>query len=217
VKPIIFNTVMVRAILDERKTQTRRIVKPQPTNSKETFGVVTFSTCSKDIGCFGFGSGNKFNTFIKPPYQVGEILWVRETWAQTWTPCSNDTGFVYKADGEPPTFPYWGNASQCKDEVWIPSIHMPREAARIFLKVTNVRVERLQDISEEDAKAEGIYSYWAEPHRDGAPFIGASKEIGADLCCTRIEAFSQKWDSIYGNWMENPWAWVIEFEKVDKP
>jgi hypothetical protein len=98
---------------------------------------------------------------------------------------------------------------------------MPREAARIFLRVTDVRVERVQDISEEDAKAEGIVSYWAEPHRDDAPFIGAAKELGADLCLTRREAFQQLWNHInakrgYG-WDTNPWVWVYTFERTEKP
>ena len=85
---------------------------------------------------------------------------------------------------------------------------MPKESARIWLEVTNVRVERVQEISEEDAKAEGIRSYWAEPHRNDPPFIGAAKELGKDLCSTRTKAFSQIWDGLnakrgYG-WDTNP-------------
>ncbi len=105
------------------------------------------------------------------------------------------------------------------DVRWKSSHFMPRSAARLFLKVKSIRVERLQDITEEDARREGIKSYWAEPHRDVAPFIGTAKEIGEDLCSTRREAFQQLWDFLnskrgYG-WDLNPWVWVIEFERIN--
>jgi len=209
-KPILFNTEMVRAILDGRKTVTRRIIDIDIVNNcdKESDGtLLDYQNCCGD--------------FIEPTrlcrYKVGDILYVRETFANTWRPDSEDIGFVYKADGIPQKFPYWGNV-QYKEEVWIPSIHMPKEAARIFLKVTNVRVERLQDITEQQVVNEGIKSYWAEPHTDTPPFIGI------DLCHTRIKAFKQLWNSTIKkqdigkyDWSSNPYVWVIEFERVDKP
>lgn len=110
-----------------------------------------------------------------------------------------EEGFVYRADGEPSEFPYWGNSKQCKDKVWRPSIHMPKSAARIFLKVKGVRVEKLQGLDYQGALGEGIVGY------DG----WTSK-------------FKELWDStlkkeqlgLYG-WNSNPWVWVIEFERID--
>lgn len=184
--PILFSAPMVQAILAGRKTQTRRVIKlPSWSISDwqhfETNGKTAKTICEK-TGC---------EADIQCPYgKPGDILWVRETWQLL------PSGF----DEIPPEYNYIYAAShQLSDECtrWRPSIHMPRAACRLFLRVKNVRVERLQDISEEDAKAEGITSYWAEPHKDVAPFIGAVKEIGADLCSTRREAFEQLWDSIY--------------------
>jgi hypothetical protein len=126
-KPILFNTEMVRAILDGRKTVTMGVIKEQLIEEKSTLrGIEEY----------------KQLMLLRAKYQKGDILYVRETFANTWTPDSNDIGYIYKADGKPSSFPYWGNEKQCKDEVWIPSMHMPKEAARIFLKVTDVRVER---------------------------------------------------------------------------
>lgn len=194
-KPILFNGDMVKAILEGRKTQTRRVIKPQP-------------GCIQGDSCYKYNPFTEFEE-IKSRYQVGDVLYVRETFGK-----DKYGKYHYRAEyPEHDCEPY---------PIWHPSIHMPREAARIFLKVTNIKVERLWDISEEDAKAEGITSYWAEPHRDVAPFIGAAKEVGADLCSTRCEAFEQLWNSTvkkqdldkYG-WSANPWVWVIEFEKVE--
>lgn len=202
-KPILFSTPMVKAILDGRKTQTRRVIKidDAPENWKISIaGTSIVRTEPYDVKL--------------PRYAAGDILWVRETWAQTWTPDSNDIGFVYKADGKPAAFPYWGNVKQCKDEVWIPSIFMPKEAARIFLRVKNVRVERVQEITENDAKNEGVKdpydyqepSYYDQPHVRGM-------EINKS-------AFAGLWDSLkakrgYG-WEANPWVWVYGFEEITK-
>lgn len=124
-KPILFNTQMVRAILDGRKTCTRRIVKPQP-------------TAHYGVQC------------IKPPYQPGDILYVRETWSLRF----DGEKYFYRADKN--TSREEKRLLDYNDVKWRPSIHMPKEAARIWLKVTNVRVERLQDISGEDLIKEGI-------------------------------------------------------------
>ncbi|MDP4119281.1 MAG: morphogenetic protein [Bacillota bacterium] len=210
--PMLFNTDMVRAILEGRKTQTRRIIKdiPESTHRTEFDGKMLEAF-------YGFHTGSAFadgSKYIKPPCQVGDVIWVRETWWKGDLLDDSDNvverGVVlYKADI--PNIPGWPDW----EYKWSPSIHMPRSAARLFLKVKDVRVEKLQDITEEGTKAEGIVSYWTEPHRDVAPFIGRAKEIGEDLCLTRLEAFSQLWDSIYKNWNDNPYVWVIEFERMN--
>jgi len=183
-RPILFNTEMVKAILEGRKTQTRRIIKPQPTQKID----------SKEIW---FNSGKSLD---KPPCKVGDTIWVRETWQES--ECFDFAvkgGYAYLAN----EFEY--ELSQEYQIKWRPSIHMPRKAARLFLKVTNVRCERLQEITNSDIRAEG------------------AAEFG---CVTHRLNFQNLWDSIYapkgygfGNehtygWLENPWVWVIEFERM---
>lgn len=192
VKPILFNTEMVRAILDGRMTQARRLIKPQPTNPRHN-----------NVGWLGWDDGHGYR--MKPPCEVGDILWVRETWQYVYTcddydKCIEITGrYVYFADDSMP-FTYWvdTDTGEHKDQMpWRPSIHMPREAARIFLRVTDVRVERLQDIDDDGVVAEGL-------------------EIGAQ--------FDELWnrtvkksDRAKFGWENNPWVWVIEFERCEKP
>ena len=214
VLPILFNTEMVRAILDGRKSCTRRVIKPQP-DEKHTYplGFVTDSTEKKEVGCFGFGIGEYGGSiqYAKPPYQPGDILYVRETWCGLPV---NEAGhmrghtiYYYKADGE-----LRPKGWRC---TWHPSIHMPKEAARIWLKVTDVRVERLQEITEECAKKEGAI--------DNRGFIH-SPDNEYDSVHTAREHFAEIWDSTikksdldrYG-WNANPWVWVIEFERCEKP
>lgn len=138
IKPILFNSEMVRAILDGRKSCTRRVLKPQP-DEKHTYPLdfVTDSTEKKEVGCFGFGIDEYGGSiqYAKPPYQPGDILYVRETWSPVFV---RPRRYLYKVE--------------CKEGEnlpikWHPSIHMPKEATRIWLKVTDVRVERLQDIT----------------------------------------------------------------------
>jgi hypothetical protein len=208
VKPILFNTDMVRAILDGRKTQTRRIMKPQPIleNRLWKLGDAGWSDNIK-----GFHPVPCHSLFNRVPYQPGDILYVRETWMNPCEElCRNDTecdgciygkGYRYKAD-------YRIDDSI---EKWHPSIHMPKEAARIWLRVTDVRVERLQEITSTQICQEGVeveipYSLY--------PLSEEEKRY----------AFSQLWNSIvkksdldrYG-WAADPWVWVIEFERIEKP
>lgn len=197
VLPILFNTEMVRAILDGRKTCTRRVIKAQP-DEKHTFplGFVTGSTEAKELGCFGFGTNENGGSiqFVKPPYQAGDILYVRETFHE------DEDCIFYKADNEKLT----GYRNMRGENVvvkWRPSIHMRKETTRIWLKVTDVRVERLQDMTDDDAEAEGCFDY-------------TSTALG----------FPDVWDSTikksdidrYG-WDANPYVWVIEFERCEKP
>lgn len=221
IKPILFNTEMVRAILDGRKTQTRRVVK-------EFAGEEILSVSASDgteIGKYGRDGwrgklpdrhdGNTYCVEAKPPCKVGDILWVRETWGKL-TECDvfppyepNEERFIYRADiGDPDHF-------QAK---WHPSIHMPREAARIFLRVMDVRVERLQDITEEQAVMEGFSAGCFEI--SGGP-LGVEDDPET---WTAVEVFDDLWNStikpkdrdIYG-WYANPWVWVITFERCERP
>lgn len=220
VLPILFNTEMVRAILDGRKTVTRRLVKPQPTERL---------ICGQNW--------DKLLVAAAAPYQPGDILYVRETWHKYKKRVGNGEG-CYIAE----FYEYKSSIANSEDanEPWKPSIHMPKEAARIFLKVKDVRVERLQEITEEQAKAEGIREYskdgklwkyavtddwWIEYHHKYRKFFTGS--WWHDMPRTAKEAFHHLWNSTLGrrdtpewyanNWSGNPWVWVIEFERCEKP
>lgn len=190
IKPILFNTEMVRAILEGRKSCTRRINKDANDyvvpdmdfydSDKRTYAVHNYADKEHT---------DKLSIAERTcPICPSDILYVRESYSEL------SFGYVYKADGE--NIDHLGNVIK-----WHPSIHMPKEAARICLKVTNVRVERLQDMTDDDAEAEGCFDY-------------TSTELG----------FPDVWDSTikksdldsYG-WDANPWVWVIEFERCEKP
>lgn len=168
IKPILFNTEMVRAIMDGRKSCTRRLVKPQP-DEKHTFplGFVTDSTEKKEVGCFGFGINEYGGSiqYAKPQYQPGDILYVWETWErfECWNCEGDERGNCPKEPKESVLdktcgcYMYRATDEISGDAKWHPSIHMPKEAARIWLKVTNVRVERLQEIAEAQTEEEGFY------------------------------------------------------------
>lgn len=194
IKPILFNAEMVRAILDGRKACTRRILKGAiPFDEKaEYWNVLKKGEWSGPI-CVEY--------FIKQcsPYQPGDLLYVRETFMQAAAHT-----FWYKADD---------NSWIPEGLHWHPSIHMPKEAARIWMKVTDVRVERLQDITDDGAKAEG--ANWKN-----------GKNVGWEekMRRTAVERFAEIWEStikksdkhIHG-WNANPYVWVIEFERCEKP
>ena len=187
-KPILFSTPMVQAILAGRKTMTRRVIKfPEGLTGSHQVGE----------------SGNPKNPLglmwvcgiKRPKYQPGDILWVRETWVKGGS-------YFYKATD---------NGLFDENVKWRPSIHMPREAARIFLRVTGVRVERVQDITPYDA--------WCEGCRIGNSFPWEEHIPELQQQCRDI-VFSDLWDNInakrgYG-WETNPWVWVYEFERVDE-
>lgn len=181
-RPILFNASMVRAILEGRKTQTRRIVKP------------------KHIPLID----NLIDNWENRPFPYGkpsDRFWVKETWAQDL-----HGEIFYAAD-------YLNNPSII--EKWKPSIFMPRKIARILLEISNIRVERLQEMTEGDAKAEGVYEYspghgtwWAKDPKDGQGFGPWGFAKGA---------YSEVWESINGkdSWDKNPWVWVIEFKRIE--
>lgn len=214
VLPILFNTDMVRAILDDRKTATRRVIKHPPHPDmpdnhnyckmplwmrigKNEYGFRTLHYMDV-IEQNPFKQTRYFESLA--PYEKGDILYVRETWCNLNTlscPC-----YYYKASDNLPEWAFGG---------WNPSIHMPKEAARIWIKVKDVRVERLHDITEEQAEAEGLYKGWRLTKT-------------SSFASTAKQAFMWVWDMtinakqffLYG-WPANPWVWVIEFERCEKP
>lgn len=199
-KPILFNTEMVRAILAGHKTVTRRVVKPQPHYEIHV---------GKDRWSWDWvWWGDKDTHDIKAPYCPGDILYVRETWKQA-TCCPAGGGyaltdlFLYKAD-EP-----INTDGMLVEEKWHPSIHMPREAARIFLRVTGVRVERLQDIREDQAIKEGAEREYIDA--DVSVSLSA-KNVFADIWDNTLNSKDR---ALYG-WEANPYVWCVSFEKISK-
>ena len=215
IKPILFNTDMVRAIMDGRKTCTRRVVK---TRRKDACGFyVTKRTDGSFTGIYEYDEDERmFENQLIPPYKPGDILYVRETWHRY-------TKRVGKGEGCHPEEHYGYKASiansEDAEEPWKPSIHMPKEAARIWLKVTNVRVERLQDITPKDAENEGVGNLFYEDIGYGEKNYGT--EVDPEDGIVK-EQFAWLWESTikksdidrYG-WDANPWVWVIEFEWCD--
>ena len=224
-KPILFNTDMVRAILDGRKTVTRRCVKPK---SKNAYGfyVLTNKSDGSFAGVYDYDEDeNAFDKPQKQPAYKGDILYVRETWS--WCPCwdcGQDTPEGCIDPYAKRTFNHkkgaWGcigyKASFAENEqppgyeTWKPAIHMPKEAARIFLRVTDVRVERLQDMRYADCLAEGVrLNPIHEMDLSGAPLIAREKFAGVWDSTVKKSDIDQ-----YG-WAANPWVWVIEFERLE--
>ena len=213
-KPILFNTEMVKAILEGRKTVTRRIVKIPKCIEKQENGLYTL--CAEDSVYHDKGFG-EIAEYIKMPYQIGDILYVRETWWRGDIIGVNDDIeendiTLYYADG------YIKENLNYETIKWRPSIHMPKSVARIFLRVTNVRAERLQDITTDDCMDEGV-------NRRTRIRLGYSaKESMEDFNNTQLkDTFKKLWDSTikkgdietYG-YKANPWVWVIEFERMEK-
>lgn len=222
IKPILFNTEMVQAILDGRKTCTRRVVK---TRRKDACGFyVTKRPDGSFTGVYEYDEDERmFENQLIPLYKPGDILYVRETWErfECWNCDGDERGNCQKEpkksvlDKTFGCYMYRATDEISGDAKWKPSIHMPKEAARIWLKVTNVRVERLQDITEDGAEAEGAI--------DNRGFIH-SPESEYDRIYTAREHFIGIWNrtikksdlDIY-DWDANPWVWVIEFERCEKP
>lgn len=230
-RPILFNTEMVRAILDGRKTVTRRIANINtemtcndgttnhdflPDNFNHRFDKPTGFVCRK---C-GFGVAPRYSRFpcgtslFRPRYWPGDIMYVRETWGNYSydDPESNAAYFMYRADFPDDAKGYWYEPEHihfCDFPRWRPSIHMPKEAARLFLRVNYVRLEHLQAISADECAMEGVWPLYAGP-------IGARESYYK-------AAFAKLWNStlkpedipVYG-WEENPWVWVIKFERITK-
>lgn len=235
-RPILFSGAMVKAILDGRKTMTRRVVKNWDLmhDAPSSFSAYDLD----EEGGFGFASDDYF---WRSPYgNPGDRLWVRETWATNADcddikpSCINECAEIYyKADGgKRPVSGGLGwngihrgfSEGKCR-----PSIFMPRWASRLLLDVKNIRVERLQDISEKDARAEGVPPNWVgdlvtehgmwNPDTDG--FLEQYKDLPPQddyYFCDGRTAFKSLWDSINGkrpgcSWSDNPFVWVVEFER----
>lgn len=218
IKPILFNTDMVRAILDGRKMVTRRVIKPQP-KSKLCYAFA--GSHKKDIRRWVYPSktahefwGEEFKLpdditeeelkkKWNPPYHTNDILYARETWGEGY----EEGTYIYKADDKLANLPEFKESSKL---IYHPSIHMPKEAARVFLKVTNVRVERLQCMSWDDICNEGI-----------TPDSDIRDKFSFEMLQNKLKNI---WNSTikksdldrYG-WDANPWVWVIEFERCEKP
>ncbi len=197
-RPILFSGPMVWAILDGRKTQTRRIVKHAHVITCDDRNGATDTPC---------------------PYGVpGDRLWVKETWAKSIN------NILYAADGVASEGPQ-GNTDDWDwdrnvPNRWKPSIHMSRASSRLTLEIVSVRVERLQDISEEDAIAEGVPDYRSHAptvSRFDQSFQSLNRSTGGKVpACPAVAGFRMLWAKINGleSWNANPWVWVIEFKRV---
>ena len=215
-KPILFNTQMVRAILDGRKSCTRRIVKPQwkeCPNCKYVHNEYIYDNLAENVYCAR--CGYPLVPERRAPYQPGDILYVRETWErfECWNCEGDEKGNCPKEpkksvlDKTCGCYMYRATDEISGDAKWHPSIHMPKEAARIWLKVTDVRVERLQEITADDIRNEGLSS--------------------AAVHCGDMEIALKEWENLWNStikksdlgrydWNASPWVWVIEFERCEK-
>lgn len=199
--PILFNTEMVRAVLDGSKTQTRRPIKPQPNWLEDPNWAFEYGHHGRAWYAWEGEYPEEGSTHFKCPFgEPGDKLWVRETWADV-RGMGFDEDIYFKADclegsdGDEARIAYGVK--------YKPSIHLPKAFARIWLEVTDVRVERLQDIKARDCTAEGIRT----------PIANLPQMI--PIC---FQEFQELWDSIYGkeglDWSSNPWVFVVEFKRV---
>ncbi len=220
-KPILFSAAMVLAILEGRKTQTRRVINPQPCEWAERFEPAPFK---------GYGiEGGGWIQMTKDEYKQlgmahcrygkpGDRLWVRETWKCEELSPSGEDGVRFRADN---AFVMIENTREASDRwcdarreygKWRPSIFMPRWASRIDLKVLNVRVERVQKITRDDAKAEGVSPVWSYDGKKDPSYFERS------VLNPYVANYSVLWDEINGKrgfgWDVNPWVWVVEFKVV---
>lgn len=231
IKPILFNTEMVRAILDGRKTCTRRLVRFLSGENPQWTGYI------RD-GLMLYNGKNE-PCVRKAPYQPGDVLYIRETWTEE---CEK---YYYRADYDsdyldPCETLSGGYPASCRNHPgcdgcmatstrihWRPSIHMPKEAARIWLKVTDVKVERLQEMKPVDVIKEGAYP-------DCWDCLNTYEESGSQCCygteeqCSQCDGVMMEWEKLWNStikktdidrygWDANPWVWVIEFERCEKP
>lgn len=205
-KPILFNGDMVGAILENRKGATRRAVKKFiPDDAIWGYTVFTPKGCISCRGTFADGYGEKF---FRMPCQPGDILYVRET----FRPLSShpQSWFEYAADWSPRYFENSRDPKACNGGKWVPSIHMPKRAARIFLKVTNVKVQRLHDMTLDDFLTEGV-TLRPEAFNDPENAYWQAQSIFAEEIWDKT---LKKADRELYSWDANPWVWAIEFDRV---
>jgi len=237
INPILFSTPMVQAILGGNKTQTRR------TKGLEKFNIAPdlfinnnrrLDTCrfwdesiEQDPNPlkteFIIESSDGYQNRVQCPYgKEGDIIWVRESFCLT-QPYDPETYYFGYKDGWHSDKPASSKYDFSEPDVWKPSIHMPKEACRIFLKITNVRVERLQDISEGDAEKEGInivdFNCYENYIVEKDWHYNAMNQKGFHMIQDPIGSFASLWVKINGeqSWNDNPWVWVIEFESCVAP
>ena len=205
-KSIIFNTEMVKAVLEGRKTQFRIPIKLKD-NSLVCTGYIFSSTDRKRNSCYSFGKNKECDMeYIKSKYKVDDILYVRETF-KTFSNITmdNEVGVIYKADNKEVILPCNGDY-ECEyvfNDKWKPSVHMPKKYARIFLKITNVRVERLQDVSMQDVLKEGV-SMQGNPNRH---LLDTKSDLVENWNSTAKDGYK---------WEDNPYVFVYEFERISK-
>ncbi|ATJ91558.1 hypothetical protein HK16_19745 [Acetobacter senegalensis] len=245
VKPIIFSGEMVRTLLDGRKTQTRRVMKVQPPKNEDFRGSY-FGVCRSIADGFRYFSCNQYDRAPKHPHKweldgsvgvardagfpkeyfcpmaIGDLLWVRETWRgivkinAPWEPYKEGVA-RYVPDSRICKGVEFKASHVSNNEPWQPSIHMPRWASRLTLRVTNVRAERLQDISEDDARAEGV-----RKEEFGRHSLWSGRETERPTLSSAKQAFlDHVWTDLYGEHETksvgaNPWVWVYEFEVIHK-
>lgn len=188
-RPIIFSTPMVRAILEGRKTMTRRIIKPQPKNGMLFNKIENNYALFFDDHLFEPEINESEDQIVKCPYgKLGDVLWVREAWCVD----SDDIGYYYKSS-MPESVNDWSIS-------WKSPLFLPKAAARIWLEITWVSVERLDDINLQDIEAEGLPINWR------------------DVCSSPYEWLETLWKKIIGkeSWDANPWVWVITFKRIEK-
>lgn len=212
IKPILINAEMVRAILDGRKTCTRRLVRFLPGENPQWTGYI------RD-GLMLYNGKNE-PCIRKAPYQPGDTLYVRETWGYPIA-LNSDKQYVFRADEVAES------GFKNDSHIWHPSIHMPKEAARIWLKVMNVRVERLQEMKPVDVIKEGAYP-------DCWDCLNTYGESGSQCCygteeqCSQCDEVMMEWEKLWTStikksdldsygWNANPYVWIIEFERCKKP
>lgn len=214
-RPILFSGAMVRAILDGHKTQTRRALKPQPPGATTSVRVFHHPDPRPH---FWANDGASMLDWVKAcPYgDVGDRLWVRETWQHSndpFGPYEPNCMVFHRADYlDDPLGPDLERSPDGIRRTWRPSIHMPRSACRLVLEVTGVRVERLNDCSEEDARAEGITD-------GGCTQCGNAEPCGCPSPSPDArESYAHLWEQINGtgSWSANPWVWVVEFRRVEE-
>ncbi|KAF7958240.1 hypothetical protein AWV80_01330 [Cupriavidus sp. UYMU48A] len=220
-RPILFSGAMVRAILEGEKSQTRRVLK-QATGPSLSVGIEEEPGVAELSWLYGDGPGHDVHERIKRvacPYgKPGDRLWVRETWSQ---PTTLDPGpTVYRADYPACVPPGFENIPPAESITWKPSIHMPRSLSRIRLEVTDVRVEKLQSMSQNDLWSEGIGELLEDPNSaPGRAFNEAEHYMigGAPMKhIPEMYGFAALWDSLNGAgaWDANPWVWVVEFRRA---
>ncbi|KGH27743.1 ASCH domain-containing protein [Comamonas testosteroni] len=211
---LMFKAPLVRAILSGQKTQTRRVVKPQPPEDRLHRSVDapdSFVAEGEHTWWSGTYTQGIYHSAKCPFGKRGDRIYVRETWCQQADDdgCLIDNVYWYRA-----TDPDVMDSEDMEKSPWRPSIHMPKSAARIWLEVTGVRVERLQDISNEDAIAEGVNRI--SHGREGDYYSAIRNEQHPKNWTYPDDAFRELWESTGGDWAANPWVWVIDFKRIDR-